>query len=90
MPFSQESIGDAVGLSAPHVNRMLGELKREGLLAIDGHEVRILDRTSLQIMAEFEPSYLTRTSFPHPLGERRSLSSGVRPLRHRITLPSRN
>jgi CRP-like cAMP-binding protein len=64
MPFSQESIGDAVGLSAPHVNRMLSELKREGLIAVEGHQIRLLDKAALQIVAEFEPSYLTRTSFP--------------------------
>ncbi len=64
LPLSQESIGDAVGLSAPHVNRMLGELKNEDLVAIDGHEIRILDRAALQIMAEFDPSYLVRSSLP--------------------------
>jgi len=63
IPLSQEGIGDAVGLSAPHVNRMLSELKREGLIAVEGHEIKILDRAALQIIAEFDPSYLTRTSF---------------------------
>src|SRR5581483_6183297 len=63
MPLSQESIGDTVGLSAPHVNRMLSELKGEGLIAMSGHEIKILDRAALQIMAEFDPSYLVRTSF---------------------------
>lgn len=63
LPFSQESIGDAVGLSAPHVNRMLSELKRKGLIATENHTIRILDKTALQILAEFEPSYLDRTSF---------------------------
>lgn len=63
MPLSQEGIADAVGLSAPHVNRMLSELKRDGLIAIEGHEVRILDRAALQIVAEFDPSYLVRTAF---------------------------
>ena len=62
MPLSQEGIGDAVGLSAPHVNRMFSELRSEGLIATDGHEVRILDRAALQILAEFDPSYLVRTS----------------------------
>ncbi len=61
MPLSQEGIGDVVGLSAPHVNRMLAELKREGLIAISGHEVRILDRAALQILGEFHPAYLART-----------------------------
>jgi CRP-like cAMP-binding protein len=66
LPLSQEGIGDAVGLSAPHVNRMLSELKREGLLAIEDHKVRIIDRAALQIIAEFDPSYLARTSFEQP------------------------
>lgn len=58
MPLSQEGIGDAVGLSAPHVNRMLAELKSEGLIAMNGHEVRILDMPALQILGEFRPGYL--------------------------------
>lgn len=62
-PFSQESIGDAIGLSAPHVNRMLSELKDRGLISAENHTVKILDRAALQILGEFEPSYLERTSF---------------------------
>jgi DNA-binding transcriptional regulator LsrR (DeoR family) len=61
MPLSQESIGDAVGLSAPHVNRMLAELRTEGLIAMNGHEIEILDMAALQILAEFRPTYLDRT-----------------------------
>jgi CRP-like cAMP-binding protein len=64
MPLSQESIGDAVGLSAPHVNRMLGELRNEGLIAMNGHEVAILDRAALQVLGEFQSSYLMRTPIP--------------------------
>lgn len=63
MPLSQEGIGDTVGLSAPHVNRMLKELKRDGLIAIEGREIRIRDRAPLQIIAEFDSSYLARASF---------------------------
>ena len=61
MPLSQEGIGDIIGLSAPHVNRMLAELKRDGLIAMTGHELTILDRAALQILGEFHPTYLTRT-----------------------------
>lgn len=64
MPLSQESIGDAVGLSAPHVNRMLRELRIEGLIAMDGHEIRLLDRAALQILGEFQASYLARHPIP--------------------------
>jgi CRP-like cAMP-binding protein len=62
MPLSQEGIGDTVGLSAPHVNRMLAELKSDQLIAIRGHEIKILDMAALQILAEFRPAYLGRTS----------------------------
>jgi CRP-like cAMP-binding protein len=61
MPLSQEGIGDVVGLSAPHVNRMLARLKSEGLIAMNRHEVKILDMAALQILGEFRPAYLTRT-----------------------------
>jgi CRP-like cAMP-binding protein len=61
MPLSQEGIGDVIGLSAPHVNRMLAELRRDGLIAMKGQEMRILDRAALQILGEFHPTYLVRT-----------------------------
>jgi CRP-like cAMP-binding protein len=64
LPFSQEGIGDAVALSAPHVNRMLRELKHQGLIGMENHKITILDKPALQILAEFEPSYLERTSLP--------------------------
>jgi CRP-like cAMP-binding protein len=64
MPLSQESIGDTVGLSGPHVNRMLAELKSEGLIAMSGSEVTILDRAALQILGEFRSSYLERVAIP--------------------------
>jgi CRP-like cAMP-binding protein len=60
MPLSQEAIGDVVGLSGPHVNRMLAELRSQGLIGISGHEVTILDRAALQILGEFRPAYLGR------------------------------
>ena len=62
LPFSQESVGDAVGLSAPHVNRMLSELRHQGLIGTENHTIKLLDKAALQILAEFEPSYLERTS----------------------------
>ncbi|MEA2782309.1 MAG: hypothetical protein QOK29_3853 [Rhodospirillaceae bacterium] len=64
MPLSQESIGDVVGLSAPHVNRMLSELRSEGLIAMSGHQMTILDMAALQILGEFQSSYLLRTPIP--------------------------
>jgi CRP-like cAMP-binding protein len=61
---SQESIGDAVGLSAPHVNRMLRELKSEGLIETKGRQIRIIDMAALQILGEFQSGYLMNSWVP--------------------------
>jgi CRP-like cAMP-binding protein len=55
MPLSQEVIGDLLGLSAPHVNRMLHQLKTEQLISVDHRRVTIEDREGLQLLAQFEP-----------------------------------
>jgi CRP-like cAMP-binding protein len=73
MPLSQESVGDAIGLSAPHVNRMLRELRTDGLIAMDGREITILDRAALQILGEFQSSYLTRNPIPEREHKRPSI-----------------
>ena len=54
MPLSQEIIGDLLGLSAPHVNRMLRQLAAEHLIGIDRHRVTLQDRGGLQLLAQFE------------------------------------
>jgi DNA-binding transcriptional regulator LsrR (DeoR family) len=55
LPLSQEVIGDVLGLSAPHVNRVLRRLRLEGLITIDGHTVTLNDLEALQTVAQFEP-----------------------------------
>lgn len=37
---------------------MMAELKAGGLIAVDGHEITILDRAGLQKLGEFRPTYL--------------------------------
>ena len=56
MPLSQDVIGDLLGLSAPHVNRMLHQLKTEHLISVDHRRVTIEDREGLQLLAQFEPA----------------------------------
>lgn len=41
--LTQEEIGDATGLTAVHVNRMLRQLEEEGLIARENGRVRILN-----------------------------------------------
>jgi len=67
MPLTQETIGDALGLTAVHVNRMISHLQEEGLIAIDQHSprhVRILDIDALKQIAGFDGDYLNLTHMP--------------------------
>ena len=45
--LTQEQIGDATGLTAVHVNRMLRQLEDEGLLARDGGRITFLNEQAL-------------------------------------------
>lgn len=58
LPLTQPELGDAMGLSAVHVNRLLGELRREGLVEWQGARVQILNWGRLVRLAEFDPDYL--------------------------------
>jgi CRP-like cAMP-binding protein len=55
LPFTQEMMSDALGLSVPHLNRTLAHLRTEGLIAINGRRVEILDRKALELLAHFQP-----------------------------------
>ena len=41
-----------------HANRTLQELRRRGLIALENRQVSMLDRSGLESVAEFDPSYL--------------------------------
>jgi CRP-like cAMP-binding protein len=58
LPITQSELGDTLGLSTVHVNRVLQELRKEGLIRTRGNELTILDWERLQEVAEFTPTYL--------------------------------
>lgn len=60
LPVSQEVMSDALGLSVPHLNRMLAKLRGDGMITADGRHVAFVDRKALQLMAHFQPANLTR------------------------------
>ena len=66
LPLTQELIGDALGLSVPHVNRTLRQLRDDGLVTLEDHRVVLNDIEALSMLADFEPSYLSRFSMPEP------------------------
>lgn len=55
MPLTQETLGDALGLSLVHVNRTLSQLKRNNILRIRSGVVMILDAEKLESIADFSP-----------------------------------
>ena len=58
LPITQAELGDALGLSTVHVNRVLQSLRAEGLVRWQGSSLTILDWDRLQEVAEFTPTYL--------------------------------
>lgn len=59
LPLSQEIMGDALGLSVPHLNRMLAKLRADGLIAINDYHVTLLEPDALELLGHFQPLNLT-------------------------------
>ena len=57
-PLSQYHLADALGLSAVHVNRVLKELRNQGILTFRKGVVRFDDFDNLLELADFNPRYL--------------------------------
>jgi CRP/FNR family transcriptional regulator len=47
LPLTQEDIGDATGLTAVHVNRMMRRLGEDGIIEREGGQLRLLDERRL-------------------------------------------
>lgn len=62
LPMSQELIGDALGLSAIHVNRMLRRLENEGELFRDHQQVTLINRPKLSESVNFANRYTEFTT----------------------------
>ena len=58
LPLTQEMIGDALGLSIPYVNRVLQQLRQDGLVTIKDQFVVIEKLAELAALADFEHTYL--------------------------------
>jgi CRP-like cAMP-binding protein len=58
LPFTQQDIANACGISAVHANRTLQTLRRRDLIAWDGRTVAVLDRGALRELGEFVSDYL--------------------------------
>ena len=57
-PLTQRELGDALGLSVVHVNRVLQHLRADGLIVLKGKHLSIPDLEALKEAAGFNPTYL--------------------------------
>ena len=55
LPLTQEHIADATGLTSVHVNRVLGELRDEGVVSFHYRKLVILDPDRLVEVAAIDP-----------------------------------
>lgn len=58
LPLNQIEIGEALGVSAVHTNRVLQELKADRAFSLRGQAAEILDLKRLEAIADFDPTYL--------------------------------
>jgi CRP-like cAMP-binding protein len=55
LPFSQEVMADVLGLSVPHLNRMMQQLRAEKLIADSERQVEFVDIEAMQTLAHYQP-----------------------------------
>ncbi len=73
LPISQEVMSDALGLSVPHLNRMLSKLRTDRMIARADRRVELLDPEALRRLAHFQPAKLA--GIPGPLKKGAELAS---------------
>ena len=58
LPMTQLDFADALGLSSVHVNRVIQELRHDGLIEMRKRTVALLDPQRLATLADFDALYL--------------------------------
>jgi CRP-like cAMP-binding protein len=69
LPFSQEAMSDALGLSVPHLNRTMAKLRRDGLIKATGRCIEFIDIEALEMLGQFQPVNLARIPLPPGLSK---------------------
>src|ERR1700759_1522190 len=61
MPLTQEEIGEALGITGVHVNRVIRQLREDGIVELQRGRVTVLDEHKFQELAEFDNRYLLQS-----------------------------
>ncbi len=67
LPLTQMDLGDLLGLSTVHVNRVLQQLRRDELIALKGSHLTVRDLAALGRAADLDPAYLCLDGIPASL-----------------------
>jgi CRP-like cAMP-binding protein len=58
MPLTQEQIGEAMGITAVHANRVIRQLREDNVVELHRGRVTVLNETKLMEYADFDGRYL--------------------------------
>ncbi len=58
LPITQSEFADAIGVTTVHVNRVLQQMRAEGLVELKGDRLNVPDWERLKQVGEFDPTYL--------------------------------
>jgi CRP-like cAMP-binding protein len=58
LPITQGEFADALGVTNVHVNRVLQQMRADGLIETKGTQVKVPDWERLKQVGEFDPTYL--------------------------------
>lgn len=58
MPLTQEQIGEALGVTAVHANRVIKQLRQDGIVDFHRGRVTVLDEGKFLELADFDDRYL--------------------------------
>jgi CRP-like cAMP-binding protein len=64
LPINQTELGECLGLTVVHTNRVLKELRERGLAHFKNGRVTVHDMDRLEAFAEFDPTYLYLVNSP--------------------------
>jgi CRP-like cAMP-binding protein len=58
MPLTQEQVGEALGITAVHANRVIKQLRQDGIVELHRGRVTVLDEDKLLELSGFDGRYL--------------------------------
>jgi CRP-like cAMP-binding protein len=58
LPLSQAVLADTTGVSKVHINRILQQLRRDGIVELRRNQLTILDPVRLAQLTDFDEGYL--------------------------------